>query len=435
MLDMGFQEDIKVVDAIPQGEERGCKPFSSVQRCPHGSNRRQETWLTPKRRPVQDDNRKASTSVQHLCIKCPWQKKPAAAGDCIRVYGGVTGRAILFCETKKECNDLAQDQNLNVVRGGCGVLHGDIPQKQRERKMLAFRDCKIRILIATDVAARGLDVDGVDLVIQTQPPAKNFSGRADTETYVHRSGRTGRAGRKGTCITFFTHAQEPLITSIERVIGNEIKRIGTPQLEDLAKASGMVEAQKCKAVDKRLLEYFRPAVEDMLKSFDSPELALCAALAQSAGYIAYNPRSLLSAEEGFKTVMFQSELGQPMGTASYVWSHIRREFSASLADQIRGMTVTHDGTGAVFDVRGKDVAEIEKYIKRHGKKSKFTFPQELPKLKPREKSYVTLWRAWKSGRGVRVVAGPTAGGAVEEVEVGAEQALGHLVLLFEHHHM
>ena len=128
MLDMGFREDIKKwwTRSTGRGTEAANLLFSAT--LPAWVKQTAKKYMVDPQTIdlVQDDNRKASTSVQHLCIKCPWQKKPAAAGACIRVYGGVTGRAILFCETKKECNDLAQDQNLNVVRGGCGVLHGDI---------------------------------------------------------------------------------------------------------------------------------------------------------------------------------------------------------------------------------------------------------------------------------------------------------------------
>ena len=389
MLDMGFQEEIqKVVDAIHNVPGRELQTLLFSATLPSWVAQTAKKYM---RSPttidlVQDDNRKAATSVKHLCIKCPWQLKPAACGDSIRVYGGSSGRAIVFCETKKECNDLMTDKNLTNLQGGTAVLHGDIPQAQRERTMQAFRDSRVRILIATDVAARGLDVSGVDLVIQTQPPCKNFSGRVDTETYVHRSGRTGRAGRKGTCITFFTHAQEPLIKGIERVIGNKIQRIGTPQMEDLAEASGMAAMEKCLKVDKRLLIHFQSAVKELLKVFDTPENALAAALAQIAGYYEFKPRSLLSAEEGFKTVMFQSNLGQPMSTSSYVWSHIRREFNPVVADQVRGMTLTADEKGAVFDIRAKDVPEFEQYIKKKGDGGNFSFPKELPEMKAREQS-------------------------------------------------
>lgn len=75
-------------------------------------------------------------------------------------------------------------------------MHGDIAQNQREVTMKRFKEGKFKILVATDVAARGLDIPNVELVIQIEPPK-------DTETYIHRSGRTARAGNKGTCITFY----------------------------------------------------------------------------------------------------------------------------------------------------------------------------------------------------------------------------------------
>jgi len=84
---------------------------------------------------------------------------------------------------------------VNKIKAETGVLHGDIPQKQREITMDLFRQNKIQVLLTTDVMARGIDLPDLDLVIQVEPPQ-------DVESYVHRSGRTGRVGREGTCITF-----------------------------------------------------------------------------------------------------------------------------------------------------------------------------------------------------------------------------------------
>lgn len=81
------------------------------------------------------------------------------------------------------------------------VMHGDIPQNQREVTFKRFKEKKFNVLVATDVASRGLDIPSVDLVVQVEPPK-------DVETYIHRSGRTARAGKNGTCITFFTMKQK-----------------------------------------------------------------------------------------------------------------------------------------------------------------------------------------------------------------------------------
>ena len=87
-------------------------------------------------------------------------------------------------------------------------MHGDIAQNQREVTMKRFKEGKFRVLVATDVASRGLDIPNVDLVIQLEPPK-------ETETYIHRSGRTARAGASGTCITFYTIKTKMLVEQIE----------------------------------------------------------------------------------------------------------------------------------------------------------------------------------------------------------------------------
>jgi ATP-dependent RNA helicase DDX21 len=92
------------------------------------------------------------------------------------------------------------------------VMHGDIAQNQREVTMKRFKEGKFKVLVATDVASRGLDIPNVDLVIQIEPPK-------EVETYIHRSGRTARAGASGTCITFYTAKTKFLIDDIERQAG------------------------------------------------------------------------------------------------------------------------------------------------------------------------------------------------------------------------
>lgn len=87
---------------------------------------------------------------------------------------------------------LSEKINKNIE-----VMHGDIAQNQREVTLKRFKERKFNVLVATDVAARGIDIPDVDLVIQVEPPK-------DAETYIHRAGRTARAGKTGTCITFWT---------------------------------------------------------------------------------------------------------------------------------------------------------------------------------------------------------------------------------------
>lgn len=116
--------------------------------------------------------------------------------DVIAMFAGRQGRVMVFASTKLDCDTIAMDK---TIKHECHVLHGDIPQLKRESTLAAYKSGNFRILICTDVAARGLDLS-VELVINVKPPCR-MNGKTDVETYVHRSGRTGRAGKAGVCVT------------------------------------------------------------------------------------------------------------------------------------------------------------------------------------------------------------------------------------------
>mgnify|MGYP001947070619 CR=1 FL=1 len=123
-------------------------------------------------------------------------------------YGG-NGKTIVFTQTKADANSLILSDK---IKQDIEVMHGDIAQNQREVTMKRFKEGKFKVLVATDVASRGLDIPNVDLVIQIEPPK-------EVETYIHRSGRTARAGASGTCITFYTSKTKSLVEDIERHAG------------------------------------------------------------------------------------------------------------------------------------------------------------------------------------------------------------------------
>jgi ATP-dependent RNA helicase DDX21 len=232
MLEMGFREDVqKVFDAMEkvQNEKQSRRQillFSAT--IPSFIKEVSVKYMRPDHEYinlVKDSEVKASTDVQHIAIPCHWQGRPTLLASLLGVYAKKDTRTIIFAETKKDCNELAVHPE---IRQECQVLHGDIAQDQRETTMKAFREGRLRLLIATDVAARGLDMN-VDLVINSEPPRKQ-SGNADVDTYVHRSGRTGRAGKKGICITLYTQRQLDMIDFIERRIGNKFVRRGPPSV-------------------------------------------------------------------------------------------------------------------------------------------------------------------------------------------------------------
>lgn len=128
-------------------------------------------------------------------------------------------QCLIFCERKRWADNLYRDLRRKVER--VAVIHGDLPQSQRERIMAAFRSGEVRFLIATDVMCRGIDVEGLSHVI-------NYDLPTDVENYVHRIGRTGRIGRDGVAISFVTPDQGELLTNIEKMINRLIDRDEIP---------------------------------------------------------------------------------------------------------------------------------------------------------------------------------------------------------------
>lgn len=143
--------------------------------------------------------------------------------------------AVIFCRTKRRVSKLYDALKANGF--SCDELHGDISQAKRERVMKKFRDAEIQLLVATDVAARGLDVEGVTHVF-------NYDIPLDAESYVHRIGRTGRAGMKGLAITLYTSNDRPLLDEIEGTLQIQIdkKNLGNLNGEN-SDASGQEETQ------------------------------------------------------------------------------------------------------------------------------------------------------------------------------------------------
>ncbi len=113
------------------------------------------------------------------------------------------------------------------------------------------------MLVATDVASRGLDIPSVDLVVQIEPPK-------DTETYIHRSGRTARAGRSGTCITFYTLKQKIFVSQIEAKAGIIFEKIGAPLPDDIIRASFRDTLKQLQEVEDKVLPIFDDAVDTLV---------------------------------------------------------------------------------------------------------------------------------------------------------------------------
>jgi ATP-dependent RNA helicase DeaD len=134
---------------------------------------------------------------------------------------------IVFCKTKLDCDFVAN--KLNERGYQAQGLHGDVQQKQREKILNTFKEKKVSILVATDVAARGIDVNDITHVI-------NYSLPQDTESYVHRVGRTGRAGKTGKAITFVTPQEYKRIVLIQRMTNTDIQKGAIPSADAIIQA-------------------------------------------------------------------------------------------------------------------------------------------------------------------------------------------------------
>uniref|UniRef100_A0A7N0RJD4 Uncharacterized protein n=1 Tax=Kalanchoe fedtschenkoi TaxID=63787 RepID=A0A7N0RJD4_KALFE len=213
MLNVGFAEDVEVIlEKLPQ--RRQTLMFSATM--PSWIRKLTQKYLTD---PVVidlvgEDDQKLAEGISLYSIASDMYGRASILGPLITDHAK-GGKCIVFTGTKRDADRLAYAMGRSYK---CEALHGDISQNQRERTLSGFRDGTFNILFATDVAARGLDIPNVDLVIHYDLP--NTS-----EIFVHRSGRTGRAGKKGTAILIHSEQQSRDVKGIERDIGSRFTQL------------------------------------------------------------------------------------------------------------------------------------------------------------------------------------------------------------------
>ncbi|MFF8927634.1 DEAD/DEAH box helicase [Streptomyces longwoodensis] len=191
MLDLGFLPDVeKIIDMLPV--KRQTMLFSATMPgAVIGLARRYMSRPTHIRATAPDDEGATVANIKQFVYRAHNMDKPEMVARILQSEG--RGLAMIFCRTKRTAADIAEQ--LQRRGFASGAVHGDLGQGAREQALRAFRNGKVDVLVCTDVAARGIDVEGVTHVINYQSPE-------DEKTYLHRVGRTGRAGAKGTAITF-----------------------------------------------------------------------------------------------------------------------------------------------------------------------------------------------------------------------------------------
>ena len=266
MLKMGFQEDIEEIFAAT-GSERQVALFSATM--PGSIHRITKKYLNdPVEVRVQSTTTTGANIRQRYLTVVHSHKLDALTRVLeIEEYDGI----IMFVRTKQATEELAE--KLRARGFTASAINGDIPQQARERTVEQLRSGQIDILVATDVAARGLDVERIQLVV-------NYDIPHDTESYVHRIGRTGRAGRTGEAILFVTPRETHLLRQIEKATRQRVEKLEMPTVEQLtnsrvARFAGRITEARTGSD----LTEVRQVIEDYIQTHDVPASEVAAALA------------------------------------------------------------------------------------------------------------------------------------------------------------
>lgn len=230
MLRMGFAEEVdQILASVP--DQRLTALFSATM--PPGIAKVAQKYLTAaKRVEVSSPSSTVSTINQTYTVIQPKMRFEAL---CRFLAVSDAGAAIVFVRTRKDAEEVSLSLSARGFRAA--GISGDVAQRERERLLDGLRRGYLDVLVATDVAARGIDVDRVGLVVNYEVPRED-------EQYVHRVGRTGRAGREGQSLTFFTPRDVRKLRSIERTTGSSMQKVQVPSAEQvrLSKATGVLES-------------------------------------------------------------------------------------------------------------------------------------------------------------------------------------------------
>ncbi|XP_024980392.1 DEAD-box ATP-dependent RNA helicase 3, chloroplastic-like [Cynara cardunculus var. scolymus] len=348
MLAVGFEEDVEhILEKLPS--ERQSMLFSATM----------PSWVKKLSRKylnnpltidlVGDQDEKLAEGIKLYAIPTTSTSKRTILGDLVTVYAK-GGKTIVFTQTKRDADEVSLALTNSIASE---ALHGDISQHQRERTLNGFRQGKFTVLVATDVASRGLDIPNVDLVIHYELPN-------DPETFVHRSGRTGRAGKEGSAILMFTNNQRRTVKSLECDVGCKFEFISPPAVEDVLESSAQQVVATLSGVHRESVEFFTPTAEKLIE--EQGASALAAALAQLSGFSKPpSSRSLITHEQGWSTLQLTRDpaLSRGFMSARTVTGFLADVY-ATAADELGKIHIIADERvqGAVFDLPEEIAKEL-----------------------------------------------------------------------------
>ena len=273
MLDMGFADDLeKILSALPLNRQTAL--FSATIAGPIA--RMAEAHLRqPVRVRVQSEKEVEGepARVRQVAYVVRRADKLAALGRILDLEDGAA--TLVFARTRGEVDDLAEA--LSGRGRDAAALHGGLSQEQRDKIMGRFREGALDVLVATDVAARGLDIEHITHVV-------NYDVPSSPDTYVHRIGRTGRAGREGVAITLVEPREHRLLRDIERTIKQPLQIAGLPTVSDMREHRlDMLQGSLREALVAGGNDRYRAVVEALSDEFDLVDIALAAISQADAG--------------------------------------------------------------------------------------------------------------------------------------------------------
>jgi ATP-dependent RNA helicase DeaD len=221
MLNMGFREDIETILGFTSKDVQRQTIMFSATMSP-GIKKIMKRWFQDPEMIKVEGKAPSADGIEQYIVEA--RDSMRTEGICRLLDLNDYRLALIFCNTKRKCDSLVLEMQSRGYSSD--ALHGDMSQNVRDKVMNKFRQGKIDVLIATDVAARGLDVDDVDVVF-------NYDIPQDPEYYVHRIGRTGRAGRKGVAYTFSSGRKRKNIRFIEKILKVKIDTIPLPSVKDV----------------------------------------------------------------------------------------------------------------------------------------------------------------------------------------------------------
>lgn len=261
MLDMGFVEDMEeIMRHLP--EERQTLLFSATM--PASIRSLSKRYMKdPATVTISRENLTVPLIDQYY-----YETKDKLDGLCLVLDAEVSGKLIVFCRTKKGVDELASALESRGYMAD--ALHGDLSQNQRDRVMKRFREGKSDILVATDVAARGLDIDNITHVV-------NYDIPQDPESYVHRIGRTGRAGNKGVAMTFITPREYRQLKLIERTAKTKIQRKQLPSPASvLERQREVIQSRMYAVLEQDRFHDYKTIVSALSEDYSAEDIAAAA---------------------------------------------------------------------------------------------------------------------------------------------------------------